>query len=436
MLEYLLSIFSICILIGIYVSFWVLFRGKVLTAILLPTLIIFPTFIIRPLMIITGIGEPYPSYLFGRDDFTLIAHANILIAIWLLCYLAVFFMPNKTQMLPKLFPAFKSDPSVITILITCIALTLCSLLAELYVIQEYGSLARFMYAVKVLKDITGQYYLKYFPFLGGLVSCYGLLLAMRGKNKFLGITFSIAALTNFFVIFSFGERFTIGLISIAFILTALRNKSLSFKRASILLTVCLIILFTLSNFRYSFVRDGQDDNRSWGFAEEISASLHLSEYDALLLLVRDFGLPSDAILGHQFYIGLTALVPRQIWPDRPNGVNPGKWFRHQYEPNMENGWPITVVGEWYLNFGFLGIIVGAILSGYIARCMFERYHTPKNSKVTWNFLIGTFLSIQLLYGGIRVISIQQSFYFCLSLAILSLLIFIANSLLKVSDSRR
>ena len=74
---------------------------------------------------------------------------------------------------------------------------------------------------------------------------------------------------------------------------------------------------------------------------KIAVSMHGSEFDALLLIIRDFDLSAGLRWGEDFFAGLAALFPRQIWPDRPV-FNLGGWFRQIYEPETLNGWPVTM----------------------------------------------------------------------------------------------
>ena len=90
---------------------------------------------------------------------------------------------------------------------------------------------------------------------------------------------------------------------------------------------------------------------------QIAISMHGSQFDALLLVMRDFDLSAGLRWGEDFAAGIAALVPRAIWPDPPVSAL-GAWFRQIYEPETVNGWPITLVGEWLVNFGWTGVAFG------------------------------------------------------------------------------
>jgi hypothetical protein len=62
-----------------------------------------------------------------------------------------------------------------------------------------------------------------------------------------------------------------------------------------------------------------------------------------------------------------AFIPRIIWPEKPS-VSRGAWFttylrmaRREEEATTATG--MTTVGEWYWNFGVVGVAVGMFLTG-------------------------------------------------------------------------
>lgn len=236
-------------------------------------------------------------------------------------------------------------------------------------------------------------------------------------------------LVDFFVIFSFGERFSIGLIVIAGLIGGITLGRVRFTHAVVGGVVAVTLLFLLSGVRYRLLQ-GEDD-REMSFLSELSTSLHLSEYDALLLLLQDFSNREAFRNGEDFYNGMAAMVPRILWPDRPAGVNPGKWFRQLYQPRIQNGWPLTMIGEWYMNFAWIGVVFGAVLSGSIGIVINRRY-APTADTSAWSAVVGPFLTMKVLFGGFRVDSFQQGLYFIITLSVLA----VAVSLLEAVFSKR
>jgi oligosaccharide repeat unit polymerase len=66
-------------------------------------------------------------------------------------------------------------------------------------------------------------------------------------------------------------------------------------------------------------------------------------------------------------------VPRAIWPDKPE-VGLGAWTKRVlfHQKRVQNaGWPPTVVGEAWINFGLIGILVVPFLVGMFFRYIYE-----------------------------------------------------------------
>jgi hypothetical protein len=96
---------------------------------------------------------------------------------------------------------------------------------------------------------------------------------------------------------------------------------------------------------------------------QFSVSTNSTSFDATLLALRDWPSTHPYRGGQDFLIGLEGIVPRILWPGKPADVRPGLTFRQNYEPNVANGWPLQAAGDWYLNLGFMGLVIGGLLSG-------------------------------------------------------------------------
>lgn len=81
--------------------------------------------------------------------------------------------------------------------------------------------------------------------------------------------------------------------------------------------------------------------------------------------VRRSGLQLGATMGNLYY----AFIPRIVWRGKPT-VSRGAWFTtylrmapREEEATTSTG--MTIVGEWYWNFGLPGVIVGMFLTGLL-----------------------------------------------------------------------
>src|SRR6185369_3333261 len=72
----------------------------------------------------------------------------------------------------------------------------------------------------------------------------------------------------------------------------------------------------------------------------------------------------------KFYYGKTYLnivtlpIPRQWWPEKPSVADYINDNSRPRRPMFEMGMIVTYLGESYVNFGFLGIIMIPLLVGY------------------------------------------------------------------------
>ncbi|MEK6322367.1 MAG: O-antigen polysaccharide polymerase Wzy [Acidobacteriota bacterium] len=72
-----------------------------------------------------------------------------------------------------------------------------------------------------------------------------------------------------------------------------------------------------------------------------------------------------------------AFIPRLIWPEKPL-ITPGQWFAEKIghgtrlsETKFSNSINMSVAGEFYLNFGWIGAVSGLILMGFLYAIFWE-----------------------------------------------------------------
>jgi hypothetical protein len=97
----------------------------------------------------------------------------------------------------------------------------------------------------------------------------------------------------------------------------------------------------------------------------VSLAARLSTFNQLTQVVRiveDEGLMEGETISYALYI----FVPRAVWPDKPE-VAPGQWFARKLGRGMDvggsrfsNAINMTIPGELYLNFGWIGVLLGMV----------------------------------------------------------------------------
>ncbi len=85
-----------------------------------------------------------------------------------------------------------------------------------------------------------------------------------------------------------------------------------------------------------------------------SDQMMLDEFACALTLVDQAG----RLYWGQPYLALVTLpVPRALWPEKPSIADYLDDFSRPWRPMRENGMILTVLGEAYANFGYLGLVV-------------------------------------------------------------------------------
>ena len=86
----------------------------------------------------------------------------------------------------------------------------------------------------------------------------------------------------------------------------------------------------------------------------------------------------------------TAPIPRQWWPDKPGFADHIKDISTPSRPMGEVGMVTTFIGEFYLNFGYMGVVVMSYLTAYwLARVYFLAYKSNYYSVLRFGYLLIT-----------------------------------------------
>ena len=117
----------------------------------------------------------------------------------------------------------------------------------------------------------------------------------------------------------------------------------------------------------------------------------------------------------RFYYGTTYLalvtspIPRQWWPDKPGLADYQKDFSTPSRPMGEMGMIMTFIGEFYINFGYLGIVVMSYLTAYwLARGYFRAYRSDYSSVARFAYLLIACNLIQVYRDGLMSIVVYTT----------------------------
>jgi oligosaccharide repeat unit polymerase len=106
--------------------------------------------------------------------------------------------------------------------------------------------------------------------------------------------------------------------------------------------------------------------------------------------------------GNTYLALLTSPIPRQWWPNKPGLTDYQKDISTPTRPMDEMGMTITFMGEFYLNFGYFGIVLMTYLTGtLLARLYFRSYRRGYFSTLRFAYLLVTCNLILVYRDGLK-----------------------------------
>jgi oligosaccharide repeat unit polymerase len=281
--------------------------------------------------------------------------------------------------------------------------------------------------VKFERALVGLYFLRQFSAIGitlAIFTLYYFLYLQRVRGIDLPRWQVLAAAAcigvNAFGIYAWGQRYGVAMAFVGLVVGYHYFVArLSLLRLAVLGGLFLALFLGLRVIRDTLVfPEGVisplEGANIW---RQTAIAMHGSQFDAFLLVLRDFDLEAGLRWGEDFWAGLAALAPRALWPDRPP-FNPGAWFRQLYEPETQNGWPVTPIGEWLINFGWIGVAVGGAISGYLTRAAQQVYDDLW--KNPWSMMMSFVVALFVIPGGVNSGTPQSFMLMILPLGVVAL----------------
>ena len=397
---------------------------------------------VRPVIFFLGLDTPLVAQRF--DDFPAYSALASLYGIGWLAVFTLVFAAAKGRVGAigsALLPEGPVKPGVLVMRLAGLVVTLIAVVGTALLIKQQGSIAHFIYSVKIEKELTGSYWVRHISILAAVICLYGMLSTARpaataaarralrtiptGSLFFYGFLI----LLNLAVNYLWGNRMNLALFAFASGLSVhLFIRPFRARELVVIAVLAASVLAGLGIVRRGLVSEVSNRTSTASVdARSVSLSLHFAEFDALMLALRDAGHQFEFRYGRDFYNGLVSWVPRSLLPERET-YQIGGWFRRVYEPNRVNGWPVTVIGDWYINFGVLGVIFGAMLSGLAAALVDSAYCRARHHP--WHAAIAPTLGFFFFYGGLNTGAPQQIIATIVPLALLS----IAARMVSVSRS--
>ncbi|MEM9891860.1 MAG: hypothetical protein AAF962_13425 [Actinomycetota bacterium] len=251
-----------------------------------------------------------------------------------------------------------------------VAAAVGSAVAVAVVASEAGGIEDTIAASKAEKALGGLFFLQFIPIAGMLWASH---LALDERDRLKSLCYWISSTGFAATVMIWGSRRVLVVLAALIVVSMLRSSvSARIDLARLVLlapaTIPLLLGLSIALRRW---RDGAIGGGISGKVasepiwRQASLSANATYFEAFTLATRDFPEVHSYWGAQPFMDGLLGVVPRLLWSGKPEGVAIGAEFRQIYEPQILNGWPVGGVGEWYLSFGWFGLLVGALLSGFL-----------------------------------------------------------------------
>lgn len=378
----LVSALVVVALIGGIYRYWSRWPLDVV-ALFCATFLLFYAF--RALVISLELDPLYPDYLFGPTAAAAATRANLVVSLFLVGVITGLVLVGRLHLrFPRwAFPTIVRQPRGSRYLALTLGLTALGAVVTLALLEQHGGITGLVRTAKYERGLVGLAFLRIIPSMGAVVAVASALDSVRLRERRLSaaqrqrlVISVVCAFLNGVSVFVWGSRSVLAIVGFCLVAGVVvyvggrgrRGSTRSRVWGGVLLAV---VVAAVSVVGLRFLRDevatgdlspNLEDQTA---LRQFSVASNSTKYDAVVLAVRDWPSVYDFRGGEDFSAGAFAAVPRFILPDRPTGIATGSWFRRVYEPHTVNGWPPGAVGEWYLNFGHPGVLLGGVLSGVV-----------------------------------------------------------------------
>ena len=328
----------------------------------------------RTILLVAGLDLPSPSYLFPSATLSAdLTRALVGASLFLLALGAGIYAttgPNARGFAPFFVTGRPSPQRQVH---AVVFFTVCSALISAWLLARFGSPGALISAIKFDKALAGLYVFRVFPAVGSMLAAGAFvdLWRLPGRRPAAALCLLCAAF-NGWSVFLWGSRSLI-VVTIVVIVIGLARKSGRMRPGHTLRGVVAVVVASLlvlavagalrvgrDTLTHGETQDAFANASTWRQASLATNSVYL---DAAVLAFRDVPDVFPARAGTDFANGVLGVVPGVIWADKPRNIAAGSWFRQQYQPKIVNGWPMGAPALWYLNFSWLGVLLGGLVSG-------------------------------------------------------------------------
>jgi hypothetical protein len=226
-------------------------------------------------------------------------------------------------------------------------------------------------------EVAGEWAMSNWTVIAQTWAGLGLLVLIYWYGFKLGLLIPLAAYLGLAIYQgNFRFRLLIPLILLAQIYFDRRERRWPTLTGVALLLSCSLLFFPLKRIGQQ-LQTGEDLREIWqstrveigdAFRGDHADEMILDEFASSLTLADQHG---NSYWGGTYVGLLTVAIPRQWWPEKPGLADFEKEISTLSRPMAANGMVVTMVGEFYLNFSYVGVVVLCFVVAYLSGLCFH-----------------------------------------------------------------
>lgn len=379
--------------------------------------------VLRPWVLALGLDTPFPSALLGSGA-EVVARVTPALLLWTL-----FFVLGHVALRPVsagfrlALPRFEGRPSEHRLTVMAWAAWGAAAVGSVVLLASSGSVSAFMRTAKLDKGFGGVVWLRSFSFVAVTVFVALFLMALRdgtaSRRRQMSTLAGFATAAGLSFLWGARDAAVFGSAALlvgAAVLMPRRdggrtNSSIvrgrftarGWRRLALYGLVALALVVGLRIYRDVLLYDEvQSTIADAPLVRQLSVAANNTTLDSLALGLDTWPAERDFNGGADFVRSIAGPVP--LLTSEPYEL-PAVQLARTYVPQRQSGWPMSPIGEWYVNFGYAGIALGAALSGALARAMQVAFRPFASNPLAW--AISVMLVCRVFPAGIWTNSVTR-----------------------------
>lgn len=378
-------------------------------------------FVVRPLLIVNDLADhAHPSLLTGVEVEGAVTFANVLILIGVGIVIVAFVTSKHlARGMAHGLPSFDGPIGKQWICAVTTVLACCTLLLYALTLSRYGTWSGMMILARQGRLVEGAVLLM-FAQNTTMLAVLCVAGGKMAKDRLVRVFGLFAAVVGIGVGLSLGDRSVALIFLLLYIIVHHMVVSrLSAVRLATYGLVAVTVLFVLSTLRgvvFSRQTTGEivdvdsvvGNVAALDMGTILTKSLNLSAYDQFVVIANKSSL-HELHGGRDFVLGMIGPVPRFLWEGKPVIINTGVWFADRFYGRRDLGMPLTAPGDWILNFGILGMVIGMYATGLMLRTYSEYGTRLRSLYGVWLFGVGLIVICPVGLGAATPIVVVKNF---------------------------